>query len=60
LLNGCCLLLVDSIESDYYEQQEYELTALSRSLLRPMQCQADWVIENWRQVKAARIEFDAR
>ena len=39
---------------------EYELTTLSRSLLRPMQGLVDWVTENWKQVKQARIEFDAR
>ena len=39
---------------------EYELTTLSRSLLRPMQGLVDWVTENWKQVKEARIEFDAR
>jgi DNA-binding HxlR family transcriptional regulator len=39
---------------------EYELTPLSRSLLRPMQGLVDWVTENWQQVKEARIEFDAR
>jgi DNA-binding HxlR family transcriptional regulator len=39
---------------------EYELTALSRSLLRPMQGLVNWVTENWQQVKEARIEFDAR
>lgn len=39
---------------------EYELTTLSRSLLRPMQGLVDWVTENWQQVKEARIEFDAR
>ncbi len=39
---------------------EYELTALSRSLLRPMQGLVDWVTGNWQQVKAARLEFDAR
>jgi DNA-binding HxlR family transcriptional regulator len=39
---------------------EYELTALGRSLLRPMQELVDWVKENWEQVKESRIEFDAR
>jgi DNA-binding HxlR family transcriptional regulator len=39
---------------------EYELTTLSRSLLRPMQGLVNWVTENWQQVKEARIEFDAR
>jgi DNA-binding HxlR family transcriptional regulator len=39
---------------------EYELTRLGRSLLRPMQGLVDWVTENWKQVKEARIEFDAR
>jgi DNA-binding HxlR family transcriptional regulator len=39
---------------------EYELTPLSRSLLRPMQGLVDWVTGNWPQVKAARLEFDAR
>ena len=38
----------------------YELTTLSRSLLRPMQGLVNWVTENWQQVKEARIEFDAR
>ncbi len=39
---------------------EYELTALGRSLLRPMQGLVNWVTESWKQVKTARIEFDAR
>ena len=39
---------------------EYELTTLGRSLLRPMQGLVNWVTENWKQVKEARIEFDAR
>jgi DNA-binding HxlR family transcriptional regulator len=39
---------------------EYELTALGRSLLLPMWGLVDWVKENWQQVKATRIEFDAR
>jgi DNA-binding HxlR family transcriptional regulator len=39
---------------------EYELTALGRSLLLPMQGLVDWVKENWQQVKESRIEFDAR
>jgi DNA-binding HxlR family transcriptional regulator len=39
---------------------EYELTALGRSLLRPMQGLVDWVTENWKHVKAARSKFDAR
>jgi DNA-binding HxlR family transcriptional regulator len=39
---------------------EYELTTISRSLLRPMRGLVDWVTENWKQVKEARIEFDAR
>lgn len=39
---------------------EYELTPLSRSLLRPMQGLVDWVTGNWQQVKAARLEFEAR
>ncbi len=30
---------------------EYELTTLSRSLLRPMQGLVNWVTENWQQVK---------
>jgi DNA-binding HxlR family transcriptional regulator len=39
---------------------EYELTALGRSLLLPMQGLVDWVKENWERVKESRIEFDAR
>ena len=39
---------------------EYELTPLSRSLLRPMQGLVDWVAQNWKHVKEARTEFDAR
>jgi DNA-binding HxlR family transcriptional regulator len=39
---------------------EYELTPLSRSLLRPMQGLVDWVTQYWKEVKKARIEFDAR
>jgi len=39
---------------------EYELTALGRSLLRPMWGLVDWVKENWQQVKESRIEFDAK
>ncbi len=39
---------------------EYELTALGRSLLRPMWGLVDWVKENWQEVKESRIEFDAR
>lgn len=39
---------------------EYELTTLSRSLLRPMQGLVDWVAQNWKHVKEARAEFDAR
>jgi DNA-binding HxlR family transcriptional regulator len=39
---------------------EYELTALGRSLLLPMQGLVDWVTENWERVKESRIEFDAR
>jgi len=39
---------------------EYELTALGRSLLHPMQGLVDWVKESWEQVKESRIAFDAR
>jgi DNA-binding HxlR family transcriptional regulator len=39
---------------------EYELTALGRSLLLPMQGLVDWVKENWEQVKESRVEFDAK
>jgi len=39
---------------------EYELTALGRSLLLPMQGLVDWVKENWERVKESRIEFDVR
>ena len=39
---------------------EYELTALSRSLLLPMWGLVDWVKEHWQQVKESRIEFDAK
>jgi DNA-binding HxlR family transcriptional regulator len=39
---------------------EYELTALGRSLLFPMQGLVDWVKENWERVKESRVEFDAR
>lgn len=39
---------------------EYELTALGRSLLLPMQGLVDWVKENWERVKESRVEFDAR
>jgi DNA-binding HxlR family transcriptional regulator len=39
---------------------EYELTPLSRSLLRPMQGLVHWVTQNWKHIKKARTEFDAR
>jgi DNA-binding HxlR family transcriptional regulator len=39
---------------------EYELTPLSRSLLRPMQGLVDWVTQYWKEVRKARTEFDAR
>ena len=39
---------------------EYELTALSRSLVEAMQGLVDWVAQNWKQVSAARAEYDAR
>ena len=39
---------------------EYELTALSRSLLSPMRSLVDWVAQNWKHVKAARAAFDKR
>jgi DNA-binding HxlR family transcriptional regulator len=39
---------------------EYELTPLSRSLLRPMQGLVDWVTQNRKRIKEARTEFDAK
>lgn len=33
---------------------EYELTALGRSLLNPMQAIIDWVAKNWDQVRKSR------
>jgi DNA-binding HxlR family transcriptional regulator len=38
---------------------EYELTALGRSLLLPMQGLVDWVKENWQQLATSRLDFDA-
>lgn len=38
---------------------EYELTALGRSLLGPVQALMVWVEANWGEISAARATFDA-
>ncbi|MGA3011120.1 MAG: helix-turn-helix domain-containing protein [Terracidiphilus sp.] len=53
-------LLTRELFPDVPPRVEYELTALGRSLLLPMQGLVDWVKENWQQVKESRAEFDAR
>ncbi len=39
---------------------EYELTALGKSLLDPMQGLVDWAKENWTQVRQAQSRYEAR
>ena len=39
---------------------EYELTALGKGLLVPMQQLVDWIGGNWSTVKKARASFDER
>lgn len=39
---------------------EYELTALGRDLLGPVQALGAWAVANRRQVEAARARFDAQ
>ncbi|MDR3607782.1 MAG: helix-turn-helix domain-containing protein [Oligoflexia bacterium] len=39
---------------------EYELTALGKSLLRPMEGLIGWVSANWEDVKKAQSNFDSK
>ena len=53
-------LLIRELFPEVPLRVEYELTALGRSLLLPMQGLVDWVKEHWQQVKASRVDFDAK
>jgi DNA-binding HxlR family transcriptional regulator len=53
-------LLIRELFPEVSLRVEYELTPLGRSLLNPMQGLVDWVTESWKQVKEARVQFDAR
>jgi DNA-binding HxlR family transcriptional regulator len=53
-------LIAREVFAEVPPRVEYELTALSRSLAEAMQGLVDWVAQNWKQVSAARAEYDAR
>ena len=53
-------LIVREAFAEVPPRVEYELTALSRSLVEAMQGLVDWVAQNWKQVSAARAGYDAR
>ena len=39
---------------------EYELTALGRSLLIPMQHLVEWTVQNWKHVRHAQEKYDSK
>jgi len=39
---------------------EYELTALGKSLLQPLQGLVDWVTGKWDRVKNSQVDFDSQ
>jgi DNA-binding HxlR family transcriptional regulator len=53
-------LIVREVFPEVPLRVEYELTALGKSLLKPMQALVDWVTGHWQSVKEARTAFDRK
>jgi DNA-binding HxlR family transcriptional regulator len=53
-------LLTRHIFPEVPPRVEYEMTALGKSLLRPVEGLFDWVAANWEEVKKAQGQFDTK
>jgi DNA-binding HxlR family transcriptional regulator len=53
-------LLTRHIFPEIPPRVEYEMTALGKSLLRPVEGLFDWVSANWEEVKKAQSQFDTK